>query len=131
MGKSLAGISFYSFWKPDLIPSGQISVAKLLPFGRYHEVIWRLGNLPRIGQQADICGFDQKVVRLTWGSGVVLQVHSEDGFVYSVEAISRVGDEELYRLYVMLFEAFNCLCYDEGLCDFVNLSEFRARVKSS
>ena len=104
-------VSFYSFWKPQVLPKGEGPLS-LFPLGPLEEVTKKLLRLPYI---KPVHCQRSSTVRLAWtvGTGVGLQIKaSKDGQVFSFFLTSSVPDHTFFRLYVQLREQFGITLLD-------------------
>jgi len=119
-----------TFWKPELIDD--VSV-KVLPIGPAQAVSSKLMDIPRMHVSLSYLTF-QGYLSFLWnvGNGVTLAMREEPEFgkggVFSIMVMDkhRVSNEEMYRLYVQVFEMFDVVLLDEG--EFVDVRQFRKRL---
>lgn len=128
-------LSFYSFWKPDPLPSPDQSELLFYPLGSIDEVTRQLLRIPNMSHR--FCPIVPSV-RLLWrvGNGVVLQARPEQGQemvgdVITLSAVSAVSDQVFYRLYVQLREQFGVTLLDETHGVFLSVEDMKRKIRES
>lgn len=119
-----------TFWKPELIDD--VSV-KVLPIGPAQTVSSLLMDIPRMHVALSALTF-HGYLSFLWnvGNGVTLAMREEPelgkGGVFSILVVDkhRISNEEMYRLYVQVFELLGVVLLDDG--SFIDVRQFRKRL---
>ena len=134
-------MAFFSFWKPDPIPSNDTNVIvdiRLLALGSMLSVTKQLLNIKQMKIMLQRENFSAPIpmMRLYWDvhDGVVLQYRTEtimddNSNILSINAISATTDCILYRLYVQLYERFGVVLLDEVTHNFYTPKMFKKKIK--
>lgn len=133
IGRHLDGpeICFYSFWKPDPLPTvnhkGDVFFSTI---GDFNDVI---RSLLRIPNTKPIYCPKIQMARVLWNidKGVVLHVRGDLlKEVLTIGVTSIVPDEIFYRIYLQVHEQLGVTLLDEVSGEFIGVKEYRARLRS-